>query len=67
MVLDLVIPRALGEAGVRVSVPDPLGVFVLLPPVLGREGVVEDSLASLLALMVAESTVFCRLKFEEVV
>ena len=67
MVLDLVIPRALGEVGVRESVPAPAGVLVLPPPVLGRDGVVEDSLASLLALMVAESTVFCRLKLEVVV
>ena len=68
MVLDLVIPRALGEVGVRESVPAPPGVLVVLPPpVLGRDGVVEDSLASLFALMVAESTVFCLLKLDVVV
>lgn len=67
MVFDLVIPRALGEVGVRVSVPAPDGVFVLPPPVLGRDGVVEDTLASLFALIVAESTVFCLLKLEVVV
>jgi hypothetical protein len=68
MVLDFVIPRALGEVGVRESVPAPPGVLVVLPPpVLGRDGVVEDSLASLLALMVAPSTVFCLLKLDVVV
>ena len=66
MVFDLVIPRALGEVGVRESEPEPAGLEELLPPppVLGLEGVVVDSRASLLALMVAESTVFCRLKLE---
>lgn len=67
MVLDLVIPRALGEVGVRESVTAPAGVLVVPPPVLGLEGVVDESLASLLALIVAESTVFCRLKLELVV
>jgi len=70
MVLDLVMPRALGEVGVLESeaeleaLEDELEVR---PPVLGRDGVVADMRDSLLALMVAESTVFCRLKLEVVV
>ena len=65
IVLDLVMPRALGEVGVLES-EDDLELEVT-PPVLGRDGVDEDILDSLLALMVAESTVFCLLKFEVVV
>ena len=65
IVLDLVIPRALGEVGVFES-EDDLELEVT-PPVLGRDGVDEDILDSLLALMVAASTVFCLLKFEVVV
>lgn len=70
MVLDLVIPRALGEVGVLESEPMlEAGVFELevIPPVLGRDGVLADILASLLALIVAESTVFCLLKLDVVV
>lgn len=73
IVLDLVIPRALGEVGVLESEPVlEAGVLedeleLVTPPVLGLDGVVEDILASLFALMVAESTVFCLLKFEVVV
>ena len=65
IVLDFVIPRALGEVGVLDSalLEDVLELLALIPPVLGRPGV-PDILASLLALMVAESTVFCRLKLE---
>jgi len=64
IVLDFVIPLALGEVGVLDSalLEDVLELLVE-PPVLGRPGV-PDILASLLALMVAESTVFCRLKLE---
>ena len=67
IVLDLVIPRALGEVGVRESalLEEDLELLVPTPPVLGRDGV-PDILASLLALMVAESTVFWRLKFDVV-
>jgi len=64
IVLDFVIPRAFGE----VVAPPTLGVsgLVVFEAVLGREGVCPlwaDSLA-VFSLMVAESTVFCRLKFE---
>ena len=64
IVLDFVIPLALGEVGVLDSalLEDVLELLVE-PPVLGRPGV-PDILASLFALMVAESTVFCRLKLE---
>ena len=70
MVLDLVIPRAFGEVGVLESeLMLEAGVLELevIPPVLGRDGVLADILASLLALMVAESTVFCLLKLDVVV
>ena len=73
MVLDLVMPRFLGEVGVLALSPlDTVGVLLevleLMPPVLGREdGVLPDILDSLLALMVAASTVFCLLKLEPVV
>ena len=71
IVLDLVIPRDLGEVGVLESEPvleD--GVLeeleLVTPPVLGRDETDEDILASLFAFIVAESTVFCLLKFEVV-
>jgi len=73
IVFDLVMPRALGEVGVLESEPVlEAGVLEdelepVTPPVLGLDGVVDDILASLFALMVAESTVFCLLKFEVVV
>ena len=38
-----------------------------MSPVLGCDGLLVDILASLLALMVAESTVFCLLKLDVVV
>ena len=65
IVLDFVIPRALGEVGVLDSalLEEVFELLLETPPVLGRPGV-PDILASLLALMVAESTVFCRLKLE---
>ena len=65
IVLDLVMPRALGDVGVFES--EDVFELEVTPPVLGREGVEEDILDSLFALMVAESTVFCLLKFEGVV
>ena len=65
IVLDLVMPRALGDVGVFES--EDVFELEVTPPVLGRDGVEEDILDSLLALMVAESTVFCLLKFEVVV
>ena len=60
-------PRALGEVGVFESDDVFEDELEVTPPVLGRDGVEEDILDSLLALMVAESTVFCLLKFEVVV
>jgi len=70
MVLDLVIPRALGET-VGVLESELAEVFDaeldVIPPVLGRDGVFPAILASLLAFIVAESTVFCLLKFDAVV
>jgi len=64
IVFDFVMPRfPLGEVGVRES-EDPdekLGVFA----VLGLVGVAADWLnLAVFSLIVAESTVFCRLKFE---
>ena len=69
IVLDLVMPRALGEVGVLESDTEAVleDEFEVTPPVLGREGVEDDIRDSLLALIVAESTVFCLLKFEVVV
>ena len=66
MVLDLVIPRALGEVGVLASEAEVLELEVT-PPVLGLLDTELDILASLLALIVAESTVFCLLKLDVVV
>ena len=70
MVLDLVIPRALGEVGVLASEleADVLEeALEVTPPVLGLADTELDILASLLALIVAESTVFCLLKLDVVV
>lgn len=64
IVLDLVIPRALGEVGV-LSLPE-LKLPVLA--VLGLAGVAADWLSlAVFSLIVALSTVFWRLKFELVV
>jgi hypothetical protein len=65
IVFDLVMPRAFGEVGVRESVPlEKFGVLA----VLGRVGVAADcDSRAVFSLMVAESTVFWRLKLELVV
>lgn len=64
IVFDLVIPRALGEVGALVSVVTDPGVLA----VLGLAAVAADWLnLAVFSLMVAESTVFWRLKFEFVV
>jgi len=66
IVLDLVMPRVVGDVGALV----PLSVAFWVPAVLDLCGVVPlecwDSLA-VFSFMVAESTVFCLLKLEEVV